>query len=117
MELRGKVYAMAKNGAEFLCEIEIAQADAAQRPGCKLRQHIDITSFRIKILPQDRPKEREGANASLATKAGDPFAIDRDGQLSNGHRRQITIPAERGQPNSDGNLVDVSADSTRLSAL
>ncbi len=86
MELRGEVHAMAEDDPQLLREIKIAQADPAQRPGCKLSDDIDVTPLRIEIVPQDRPKKGKRTNASLAAKAGDSFAIDRDGQLSNRHR-------------------------------
>jgi hypothetical protein len=60
----------------------------------------DIASLRIEIVPQERPKERKRANAPLAIKAGNLFAIDRDGQVSGRHRLQTIIRAENGQPNS-----------------
>ncbi len=45
----------------------------------KFRQNIDITSCRIKILPQNRAKEAQPADSTVLTKDRDLLRIDPDG--------------------------------------
>jgi len=73
-------------------QANVSQATAREFFRFQVSDFFSEASLRIEIIPQHRPKERKGTDAPLATKTGDPFAIDRDGQVGRRHRDDTIIP-------------------------
>lgn len=75
MKLTTKIRSVTENRAELLGKGEITQSHTTEGAGRKFREHIHTTSGGVDIVASDRVKKRKRANAPLAAKAGNHFAI------------------------------------------